>query len=267
MMRDRMARGEGKSSRRGRYAAMRGFTLIEAMVATVLMGMILAALASITAQWLPNWNRGIARVQRTELVSISLNRLVADLQAAEFIPPNRATKLPLFDGTPTSVILVRSAVGPAARPGLEIVRIGEAADGPRIVVLRSTMPYVPLEPNQATINRLGFANPVALLNPPYRVSFAYAGSDGVWKDTWQNSPRLPTTVRITVRDAATQRTLAISTTALIHVELPAACANTNAKTNCLAQPGDQREVPADENPAPSPAPVQRSEVVVPGSIL
>jgi general secretion pathway protein J len=264
MMRDRMARGKGKSGRRGRHAAMRGFTLIEAMVATVLMGMILAALASITAQWLPNWNRGIARVQRTELVSISLNRLVADLQAAEFIPPNRGTKLPLFDGTASSVVLVRSAVGPAARPGLEIVRIGEAADGPRTVVLRSTTPYVPLEPNQA-ISRLGFANPVALLNPPYRVSFAYAGSDGVWKDSWQNAPRLPTTIRVTVRDAATQRTLAISTTALIHVELPAACANTNAKTNCLAQPGDQRDVPADENPAP--APVQRSDLVVPRGIL
>jgi len=263
----RMARDAWKSSRRRRYAAMRGFTLIEAMVATVLMGMILAALASITAQWLPNWNRGIARVQRTELVSISLNRLVADLQAAEFIAPNRATKLPLFEGTPSSVILVRSAIGPAARPGLEIVRIAEAADGPRTIVLRSTTPYVPLEPNQATISRLRFANPVALLNPPYRVSFAYAGSDGVWKDTWQNSPLLPTTVRVTVRDAATQRALAISTTALIHVELPAACANTNAKTSCIAQPGDQRGVPAEENPAPAAAPVQRSDLVVPRGIL
>jgi general secretion pathway protein J len=267
MMRNRMARDEGKSVRRSRHAAMRGFTLMEAMVATVLMGMILAALASITAQWLPNWNRGIARVQRTELVSISLNRLVADLQAAEFIPPNRATKLPLFDGTASSVILVRSAIGPTARPGLEIVRIGEAADGPRTIVLRSTTPYVPLEPNQATISRLRFANPVALLQPPYRVSFAYAGSDGVWKDTWQNSPRLPTTVRVTVRDAATQRTLAISTTALIHVELPAACANTNAKTNCLAQPGGQQGAPSEENPAPAPARVQRSDLVVPRIIL
>jgi general secretion pathway protein J len=267
MMRYRVAGDEWKSSRRGRYAAVRGFTLMEAMVATVLMGMILAAIASITAQWLPNWNRGIARVQHTELVSISLNRLVADIQAAEFIPPNRDTKLPLFDGTSSSVILVRSAIGPTSRQGLEIVRISEAADGPRTIILRSTMPFVPLEPNQATISRLRFANPVALLNPPYRVSFAYSGGDGVWKDTWQNNPRLPTSIRVTVRDAATKRTLAISTTALVHVELPAACANTNAKTSCIAQPGERQGDPASQSPDPPPRPVQRSDLVVPRSIL
>jgi general secretion pathway protein J len=147
------------------------------------------------------------------------------------------------------------------------VRIAEAADGPRTVILRSTTPFVPLEPNQATISQRKFANPVALLHPPYRVSFAYAGSDGVWKDAWQNATRLPMTVRVTVRDAATQRTLAISTTALVHVELPAACANTNAKTTCIAQPGDQQGAPAGEEPARAAPPIQRSDLVVPRSIL
>ena len=47
-----------------------GFTLLEALVATALMGMILASLATITAQWLPNWNHGIVRVQRNELVAL-----------------------------------------------------------------------------------------------------------------------------------------------------------------------------------------------------
>ena len=77
---------------RKRRAAVSGFTLLEALVATALMGVILTALASITSQWLPNWNRGIARAQRSELVSIVLNRLVADFGASEFIPPNRDTK-------------------------------------------------------------------------------------------------------------------------------------------------------------------------------
>lgn len=31
-----------------------GFTLIEALVATLLMSIILTALATVTAQWLPN---------------------------------------------------------------------------------------------------------------------------------------------------------------------------------------------------------------------
>ena len=81
----------GASLRRSSTA---GFTLVEALVATVLMGMILAALATVTAQWLPNWNRGFVRVQRTELLAIAIERLAADFAAAEFVPPNRCLKAP-----------------------------------------------------------------------------------------------------------------------------------------------------------------------------
>src|SRR5262249_57758427 len=51
-----------------------GFTLIEALAATVLMGIIVGALAIVSAQWLPNWSRGFTRVQRIELVDIALHR-------------------------------------------------------------------------------------------------------------------------------------------------------------------------------------------------
>jgi len=117
-------------SRNGRkkHDAVSGFTLIEALVAIALMGVILAAITSITSQWLPNWNRGIARAQRSELVSVALERLIADIGASEFIPPNRDAKAPLFDGTEFSVTLVRSAIGPNTRPGLEIVRISQIDD-------------------------------------------------------------------------------------------------------------------------------------------
>lgn len=36
----------------------RGFTLIEMIVALALMGLLLSALAGITGEWLPSWNRG-----------------------------------------------------------------------------------------------------------------------------------------------------------------------------------------------------------------
>ena len=103
----------------------RGFTLIETIVALALMGLVLSALANITAQWLPSWNRGVDRIQRNELIGITLQRIGADLAAAEYVPANRDSRHPLFDGTELSVTFVRTALGPNAGPGLDLVRLSE----------------------------------------------------------------------------------------------------------------------------------------------
>ena len=87
------------------------------LIATLLMTVILAALATVTAQWLPNWNRGLDRVQRTERLALGLDRIAADLSAAEMIPTNVATSLPVFDGGELAVTFVRTAIGPNAGPG------------------------------------------------------------------------------------------------------------------------------------------------------
>ena len=52
-----------------------GFSLVEALVAMVLLGTIVTGLATVTAQWLPNWSRGLASVQRNELLTRGLERL------------------------------------------------------------------------------------------------------------------------------------------------------------------------------------------------
>lgn len=238
--------------KRSRRTKTRGFTLIEALIAMVLMSVILAALASITSQWLPNWNRGIARAQRSELVSIALDRLIADIGASEFISPNRDTKAPVFDGTEFSITLVRSAVGPSAGPGLEIVRIAEINDKGGLLLVRSTKPFAPLAASTSSLRQPDFANPVVLLRSPYQVSFAYAGRDGIWKQDWQNAAQLPAAVRLTVRDATSGRTLTISTTALVHVELPAACVSGDGKDDCPGgRPGADRDQPNSPSRATS----------------
>src|SRR5215470_11636013 len=111
--------------RRYSSATIAGFTLIEALVATALMGLVLAALAAITAQWLPNWNHGVVRVQRNEQVVLGLERITADLAASEFISTSQETRKPFFDGTNRSVVFVRTTLGPNTAPGLEVVRIAE----------------------------------------------------------------------------------------------------------------------------------------------
>jgi general secretion pathway protein J len=228
-------------------SAIAGFTLVEALVAMVLMGVILTALATITAQWLPNWSRGFARVQQSELLAVALDRIAADLAAAEFMPPNSTTERPLFEGTELAVTFVRSALGPNTRPGLEIVRLAETADrrGPKLV--RSRAPFVPRDSPAA---HALFGDPVVLLSMPYRASFSYAGRDGVWRGSWLDAKELPAAVRLIIRDTATARTLAVSTAIVIHTQLPATCVAPKADNECgAAADGGSTDPPKDPDPA------------------
>jgi general secretion pathway protein J len=218
-----------------RRSGAAGFTLIETLIATALMAAILTALATITAQWLPNWNRGFGRVQRSEMVALGVERVVADLAAAEFIPIGRGTPEPFFEGAELSVVLVRSAIGPNTRPGLEIVRIAEIAgdDGP--VLVRTRARFVPIILGVNDRDPIPFVDPVVLLRPPYRVSFSYAGVDRVWQNTWHASRALPRAIRVTLRDG-TGRILAGSTATSVHDEWPAQCVLAKSGGDCFAQP-------------------------------
>jgi general secretion pathway protein J len=209
----------------------RGFTLIETIVALALTGLVLSALASITAQWLPNWNRGIDRIQRSEVMGIALQRIGADLAAAEYVSANRDSQRPLFDGTELSVIFVRTAIGPNAGPELDVVRLGETTEQRQFVTVRSRARFTPLPPESSLSEQLHFSDPVLLLRAPFRLSFAYAGPDRIWKNSWRDSDHLPAMIRLTVRDAATERVLSVSTVAPVHVQVPSDCARPDGSCN------------------------------------
>ncbi len=196
-----------------------GFTMFEALVAIALMGLIMGALASVTAHWLPNWTLGLVQTQRNEQVAIALDRLAADLAAAQYVSPNRLRNTPLFGGAELAVTFVRSALGPNSRLGLEIVQISEIVDsrGPALVRMRA--PFVLLPTGDVALDPIPFADPVVLLRAPFRVAFAYAGPDGQWNSNWRNSGELPTAVRFEVRDA--ERRIVISTATRVHADTPA----------------------------------------------
>ncbi|MFB9265911.1 prepilin-type N-terminal cleavage/methylation domain-containing protein [Bradyrhizobium erythrophlei] len=207
-----------------------GFTLLEVLLATLLMTVILAALATVTAQWLPNWNRGIARVQRAERLAIGLERALADLSVAEMMPRSADSKLLLFEGNELSVTFVRTAVGPSTRPGLEIIRLIEKADAQGLALVRERTPFSPMPTNA----QIRFVDQVVLIRAPFRVTFSYAGPDQVWQSSWRDRTQLPSTVRVSVRDAGTGQVLAVSSAAIVHVDAPAECARAKSATACLA---------------------------------
>jgi general secretion pathway protein J len=217
-----MRRGAARSQRAG-------FTLIEALLATLLMAVIMGALAQVTSQWLRNWNRGFARIQSEDLLAVGLDRLVADVAAAEIIAGS-ATDTPMFDGAEVAVMFVRTAVGPNTFTGLEAVRIEEASDNRGPALVRSTAPFTPAVRDLRDVE---FLNTVVLVRAPYRISFSYAGADRMWRDTWRGAAQLPRAIRVSVRDFASSRTLAVSTSALIRAELPARCAAAKTDAQCV----------------------------------
>ncbi|MBR1120142.1 prepilin-type N-terminal cleavage/methylation domain-containing protein [Bradyrhizobium lablabi] len=212
-----------------------GFTLIEVLLATLLMTVILAALATVTAQWLPNWNRGIARVQRAEKLAMGLERIAADLSVAEMIPVNADAKAPLFEGSELSVTFVRTAIGPNSRPGLEIIRFTEKADAQGLALVRERAPFAPM----AADAQIRFADQVVLTRAPFRVTFSYAGPDQVWQPVWRGQKQLPEKIRATVRDGATGQVLNVSTAMVVHVDAPAECARAKNPAACLGSESKQ----------------------------
>jgi general secretion pathway protein J len=214
-----------------------GFTLLEALVAMALMAIIMGALATLTAQWLPNWNRGLIRVQRNEQVAVALDRLVGDLSSSLYVSPNRDTRQPLFVGTELGATFVRSAFGPNTGPGLDIVRIIETADSQGRVLIRTRAPFVPLTTGGPSLDQLEFTAPVVLLRAPLHITFSYAGIGGAWTPSWGDSGGgLPAAVRLIASDATAERVLAVSTATPVHVN--------------AAPPdsGQQESAPAPESP-------------------
>lgn len=218
-----------------RRRTIAGFTLVEALLATALMGAILAAIATVTAQWLPNWNRGFVRVQGTETLAVGLERIIADLAAAEFVTAGANIRQPVFDGTELSVTFLRTAIGPNTRPGLELVRIMETGSERGLMTVRSHARFVPMGRDGVEVQPVP-ANPVVLIRAPYRVTFSYAGPDRVWRPVWRGQGELPAAIRVQLRDAATERTLSVSTATPVRANMPADCVLAEAIADCLNRP-------------------------------
>lgn len=218
-----------------RRRAEAGFTLLEALASIALMGLIAGAIATVTAQWLPNWNRSHFRTQRNEQLAIALDRLVADLSAAEYVTPNGVTNVPIFRGDELALTFVRSAVGPNMRPGLELVKIAETTDSLGAVLVRMRAPFVPVATGDPSLDPTSFGGPVVLLRAPLRVVFAYAGRDGKWENSWHHPGELPAAIRFDVRDG--EGRLVVSTATRVHIDMkpPQPDQNNGAPPNA-AQP-------------------------------
>jgi general secretion pathway protein J len=229
-----------------------GFTLLEAMLAVALTAAIVLALATVTAQWLPNWRRGFEGLQRADLLSLGLERIVADLSSAEYVTPSEAMPQPLFYGQALSVTFVRSALGPDSIPHLEVVRLAETVDDRGFAIVRTRAPFTPLPqgaPATQPATQYAFADPVVLVRAPFRISFAYAGPDRTWVNSWGPRDQLPDAVRVSVRDWPSDQVLAASTAAQLKVAAKGPAAPPAGQQGLPGSPG---QPPAVDQTVPQP---------------
>jgi general secretion pathway protein J len=218
-----------KAYRRNDLLDAAGFTMIEALLAILLVGIILGALATVTGQWLPNWSRGMLGLQGVERIGVGMQRMLSDISGAEMIPTEADAKTVFFDGTQHAVTFIRSAVGPNARPGLEIVSLAENVDDQGLAMIRQRAPFLAMSPE----NRIRFGEPVVLIQAPFRVYFSYAGPDGSWQQDWRSQSQLPQKIQISIRDASTGRRVSFSEAGLVHVNTSAACARADNPEECV----------------------------------
>jgi general secretion pathway protein J len=205
-------------------ALVAGFSLIEAMATLALTATVILALSSVAGQWLPNWRRGFVDLQRADLLGDGLERLVDDLSAAEYVTRSAGAAAPLFEGDASSVMFVRSAIGPDAYPHLEVVRLAEVKEDRGLAMVRTRARFAPTAPKPpgAQAQPIAFGDPVTLIRPPFHISFAYAGPDRLWLPSWKGQEQLPESIRISVRDTVANRVLAASTVARLRVTSPSA---------------------------------------------
>jgi general secretion pathway protein J len=217
-----------------------GFSMIEMLVALALLSVILTTLAGVTGQWIPNWKAGFFRLQKMEALQLGLSRAAADLAAAEFVSANLQAKMLLFEGTPSSVVFVRSAFEPNSRGELEVVRLRAEADGEGLV--REAAPFAPGLPGTAVAEGFKFTGAVGLVRAPLKVSFAFSGRDRIWREAWTGSD-LPMVVRVTVQNAASGEVVAFSAVTLVHVGAPAECVAANSSWGCIRELEGSRPPP------------------------
>lgn len=218
------------AGRRHALAAADGFTLIEALVALAIGGFVIATLATVTGQWMRNWQVGVPILQRSQALVAGLDRIVADVGAARFVSPGPAGPGYIFTGEPTAITLVRQSLPVENPPGLEIVRLAAPSGAGEITLARSRSPL----PFGSSKDAPSDPAPVALLRQPLAVRFAYADADQAWQTSWRQQARLPRLVRIEVVDRRSGRAVLPPVVVRLHVDAPPACAAMTSGTSCDA---------------------------------
>lgn len=184
-----------------------GFTLIEMVVALVLLGTMMVLLYDGLTFSLRAWDAGDANGRRTADRRIGenfLRREVAEVFPMRWKDPT--TLRYAFDGKRDAVRFVSSRPAGAGQGGLSLVGLAVEDDpktrGVRDLVMRRVL----ADPDAADFTALDAAQPSVLVEDVDSVEFSYFGAendftDPSWNDEWKWPARMPVMIRLQLKGA------------------------------------------------------------------
>ncbi|MDD4913407.1 MAG: prepilin-type N-terminal cleavage/methylation domain-containing protein [Methylococcales bacterium] len=182
---------------------IKGFTLIEMLIAMTLLGILVVLLFSVLRIAAESWNAGESRtveVNRKAVVYQFFKRHLATIRPvtlAKSDPNNGEEPQQAFQGYPQRMAFVASLPASSARKGWQIFEIGPDPNLPSRIM-------VGLSPYQPTANYQ--ADKVVLLDHVKTFSFAYFGSadnatagDSLWQEQWTGMTQLPQLIKVSIQ--------------------------------------------------------------------
>ncbi|WP_165786276.1 prepilin-type N-terminal cleavage/methylation domain-containing protein [Methylomonas sp. Kb3] len=194
-------------------SSVKGFTLIEMLIAISLLGIMVVLLFASLRIAAESWNSGeakISEVNKKAVVYQFFKRHLSNTKPFPIIQENQAQnaqqlgsqELPklAFEGLPQSISFVSALPAASARKGLQVFHVGLDPQQP------STL-KVALTPYRQTESIPADAEPVVLLENlrHFKISYFGASADnvdgnGAWLDEWQGQAtgQLPKLVKVSI---------------------------------------------------------------------
>jgi len=196
----------------------RGFTLIELMLASLIMSLVMASVYVSFGGCLRAWKEGNSRAERYQMVQIALEEISHQLRAAYIAPGNPEIE---FAGDVETMDFVyaaaRSEEGEQRGYGLcnvsywlatEELMTEEESEPSKLMRKERMIPYAAELPSVSSEE---------VIDSVFNLSFRYYRQDG-WQESWNSNRELPQTVQISfVLEDETGSTEAFSTM----VDIPA----------------------------------------------
>lgn len=169
----------------------KGFTLIELMLASLIMSLVMASIYVSFGGCLRAWKEGNSRAERYQMVQIALEEISRQLRAAYIAPNNPGIE---FSGDLERMDFVYAAARPEEmeQRGYGLCSVNywlmseEGSQASKLMRKERMIPYAAELPSVSSEE---------VIDSVFNLSFRYYSQHG-WQESWNSNRDLPQTVQI-----------------------------------------------------------------------